>query len=353
MPSLLVRATNWIGDAVMCIPALREVRRAHPGWKVTVLARAWVAELYAREPFCDEVIVYERQGAHRGLLGRERLAKQLREAGFDRAILLQNAFDAAWLAWRAGIPERIGYARDGRGLLLTDRVCVPQAGEIPAHQRFYYLELLRRSGLIRRLPDQADSRFENLGDLRRQGILQWKRRELPSGPWIGVSPGAAFGTAKRWLPEGFASAARELAALLGAYVAVFGSRSESEVAARVAAAAGSRSTSLAGRTSLAEYLELASTCSLYLTNDSGSMHCAAALGVPTVAVFGATAPEATGPAAPWARVVREPVDCAPCLQRECTVPGHPCMARVSAGRVVREARSLLTATGGRVSPDDG
>lgn len=353
MPSLLVRATNWIGDAVMCIPALREVRRAHPGWKVTVLARAWVAQLYAREPFCDEVIVYQRQGVHRGLLGRERLARRLREAGFDRAILLQNAFDAAWLAWRAGIPERIGYARDGRGLLLTDRVRVPRAGEIPTHQRFYYLELLRRSGLIGSLPDRADSRFENRRELRRKGIRQWKRRELPSGPWIGVSPGAAFGTAKRWLPEGFASAARALAASRGAYVAVFGSRSESEVAARVAGAAGSRSTSLAGRTSLAEYLELASTCSLYLTNDSGSMHCAAALGVPTVAVFGATDPEATGPAAPWARVVREPVECAPCLQRECTVPGHPCMAGISAARVVREARSLLAATGGRVSRDDG
>ncbi len=341
MRRLLVRSTNWIGDAVISIPALHEIRRVHAGWRISVLARPWVASLYARESFCDELILYDRAGEHRGLRGRERLASRLRRSKFDRAILLQNAFDAAWLAWRAGIPERIGYNRDGRGLLLTRRVRTPAEGETPPHQRFYYLELLRRAGLIERLPERAHSRLERLADIRQRGAALWKRKGLPEGPWIGVSPGAAFGTAKRWLPDRFATAARELSAEMGAYVAVFGSKSEAGVAAEVARVAGLRTTSLAGRTTLAEYLELASTCALYLTNDSGSMHCAAALGVPTVAVFGATDHDATGPAAPWARIVREPVECSPCLLRECPIPGHPCMAGVSAARVVREARSLL------------
>lgn len=341
MQRLLVRATNWIGDAVMSIPALREIREIHSGWHVTILARPWVAELYSREGFCDEVALFQRDTEHRGLMGRERLARDLRKKAFHRAILLQNAFEAAWLAWRARIPERIGYDRDGRGLLLTNRVRPPQPGDIAPHQRFYYLELLRRAGLIPRIPEHADARLTGVADLRRRGLAQWKRRGRPDGPWIGVSPGAAFGSAKRWLPDRFAAVARELSRELGAYVAVFGSASEVSVAAEVARRAGGRTSSLAGQTTLAEFLELASTCMLYLTNDSGSMHAAAALGVPTVAVFGATDPDATGPAAPWARIVREPVDCAPCLLRECPVEGHPCMAGIDAARVVREARSLL------------
>ncbi len=350
MRKLLVRATNWIGDAVMSIPALREIRRVHDGWRVTILARPWVAELYAGEPFCDEVVLYRSDAEHRGVLGRERLARDLRGRGFDRAILLQNAFDAAWIAWRAGIPERIGYDRDGRGLLLTDRIARPASGEIPAHQRFYYLELLLRAGLIQRIPDDTQARLEGLSDRRQRGAAQWARRGLPRGPWIGVSPGAAFGSAKRWIPERFAEAARVLASEAGSHVAVFGSRSEAPLATQVARRAGGRSTSLAGKTTLSEYLDLASTCSLYLTNDSGSMHVAAALGVPTVAVFGATDSEATGPAAPWATIVREPVECSPCLLRECTVEGHPCMTGVPAERVVLAARALLDGSG-RLSGD--
>ena len=343
---LLVRATNWIGDAVMSIPALREIRRVHPGWQITILARPWVAELYSREEFCDDVQLFRSDGEHGGLLGRERLARQIGAGSYDRAILLQNAFEAAWIAWRAGIPDRIGYNRDGRGLLLTRRIPVPRPGEVRPHQRFYYLELLRRAGLIDRIPDDSSARLGALEDLRRRGREQWHRRGRPAGPWIGLSPGAAFGSAKRWLPERFAAAARELSRDLGAYVAVFGSASETSVANEVARRAGGRTSSLAGQTSLAEFLELASTCTLFLTNDSGSMHAATALGVPTVAVFGATDPDATGPAAPWARIVREKVECAPCMLRECPIEGHPCMAGVDASRVVREARSLLETING-------
>lgn len=341
MQRLLVRATNWLGDAVMSIPALREIRRVHEGWHITILALPWVADLYADEPFCDEVALYERDGEHRGLVGRERLARDLRARSFDRAVLLQNAFDAAWLAWRARIPDRIGYDRDRRGLLLTRRIPRPLPGQLPSHQRFQYLELLRRSGLIQDMPDDDGARLEGVAELRRKGLSQWKRRRLPEGPWIGVSPGAAFGSAKRWPPDRFADAARVLAQESGSGVAVFGSASEAGLADEVARRTGGRSCSLAGKTTLGEYLQLAATCSLYLTNDSGSMHAAAALGVPTVAVFGATDADATGPAAPWARIVREPVECSPCLLRECPLEGHPCMDGVRADRVVRAARELI------------
>ncbi len=347
MRRLLVRATNWLGDAVMSIPALREIGRVHEGWNVTILALPWVAELYHGQPFCDEIVLYQRDREHRGVIGRERLARDLRDREFDRAILLQNAFDAAWIAWRAAIPERIGYATDRRGLLLTDRVPRPGRGDIPSHQRFYYLELLRRAGLVERIPDDTQARLEGLSEIRRRGAAQWARRGLPQDSWIGVSPGAAFGSAKRWLPERFAESARVLSRELGAHVAVFGSASEASLASEVARRVGSRSISVAGQTTLEEYLQLASTCSIYLTNDSGSMHAATALSVPTVAVFGATDAEATGPAAPWSTIVREPVDCAPCLLRECPLEGHPCMEGVPADRVVRAAYSMLAEWGRR------
>ena len=325
----------------MSIPALREIRRLHEDWHIAILAVPWVADLYAGEPFCDEILLYRKDGEHRGLTGRERLARSLREHGFDRAILLQNAFDAAWLTWRSRIPERIGFNRDGRGLFLTKSVRCPSVGEIPAHQKFYYLELLCRAGLLATLPTAADPYLDRSADLRERGLAQWSRRGLPPGPWIGVSPGAAFGSAKRWLPDRFASAAQTLAQQMNARIAVFGSRSEAALASEVAALAGDRAWSLAGETTLAEYLELAATCRVYLTNDSGSMHVAVSLGLPTVAIFGATDVEATGPAASCARVVSEPVDCSPCLLRECVVSGHPCMTGVSAERVVTTARALI------------
>ena len=338
---LLVRATNWLGDAVMSIPALRAIRAVFPEWRITVLARPWVADLYAREEFCDRIVRYDRNGDHGGLGGKWRLAAELRGDQYDCAILLQNAFDAALLAWLARIPRRIGYARDGRGFLLTDAVSLPGPNDIPKHQRFYYLELLRRAGLIRQLPESADIRLAGASRAATAGRDQWRQRGLPANRWIGVSPGAAFGGAKRWLPERFAEAASRLSSDLDADVAVFGSAAEAELCRLVAGQVGPRAHNLAGRTTLAEFIDLAATCSLYLTNDSGPMHVATALGVPTIAVFGATDDHATGPSGSWARVVRQPVDCSPCLLRECPID-HRCMTRVDTARVVEMARAVLS-----------
>ena len=338
---LLVRATNWLGDAVMSIPALRAIREAFPDWGITVLARPWVADLYAREEFCDRILRYDRNGDHGGLGGKWRLAAELRSDQYDCAILLQNAFDAALLAWLARIPRRIGYARDGRGFLLTDAVALPGPNDIPKHQRFYYLELLRRAGLINQLPESTDIRLGSAGLAAAAGRAQWQRRALPAGPWIGVSPGAAFGGAKRWLPERFAEAASKLSSDFDAHVAVFGSPAEAELCEFVVGQVGSRAYNLAGRTTLAEFIDLAATCRLYLTNDSGPMHVATALGVPTIAVFGATDDHATGPSGSWARVVRQPVDCSPCLLRECPID-HRCMTRLDTAMVVEMARTLVS-----------
>ena len=318
--NILVRATNWVGDAVMSLPALGAIRERYPKAHIAVLAKPWVAGLYSRESFADEVIPYDRS--------RWAMARVLRQRTFDCAILLQNAFDAALIAWLARIPVRIGYNRDGRGLLLTRAVKTPAPGEIPRHQRFYYLELLRRAGILDALPSSDAIHLEGGGSRHRRRL-------------VGVSPGAAYGTAKQWLPERFAEAAARVAEARGAEIALFGSAGERELCDQVAALLnGHKVTNYAGRTTLAEFIDVASQCELFLTNDSGAMHIASALGVPTVAVFGATDDVATGPTGPLSRVVREPVDCSPCLLRECPID-HRCMTRVTAERVATEALKIV------------
>jgi len=339
---ILIRATNWVGDAVMSLPAIRAVSSRFPKAEITVLARPWVADLYARETAVHHLIPYAVPPGWRGIGDKLRTVKTLRHERFDCAILLQNAFEAAAIAWLAGIPRRIGYDRDGRGALLTNPVSLPRPGEIPRHERFYYLEMLRRAGLIDALPETDAVHLEGADAARREGARRFDERNIAS-PVIGISPGAAYGTAKQWLPERFAEAAIHLAGLEAASVVVFGSRSERDLCETVVgriSQTGVAARNLAGETTLGEFIELAAACRVFLTNDSGAMHIASALGVPTVAVFGATDDTTTGPTGTLARVVREPVDCSPCLLRECPID-HRCMTRVPAARVAEVALELL------------
>ena len=335
---ILVRATNWVGDAVMSLPSLQALRQRFSASHIAVLARPWVADIYARESFADEVILYDSARGWKDLAGKWRIAQDLRGREFDTAILLPNAFEAAALVWMAGIPKRIGYARDGRGFLLTTAVPVPRKGEAPPHERFYYLELLRRSGLIDRVPDSKQIRLSGATAARESGVARFQA--LGYERVTGVSPGAAFGAAKRWLPERFA----EAVAQLGQPAALFGSKDERALCENIAddiRRRGIRVHNFAGETTLSEFIELAAACEVYLTNDSGSMHIASALNVPTVAIFGATDDVGTGPTGNLARVVREHVECSPCLLRECPID-HRCMTAVTADRVVREAGELIS-----------
>jgi heptosyltransferase-2 len=332
-----VRATNWVGDAVMSLPAIRAVREAFPGAHLTVLARAAVVDLYRREASVDVAMPHP--------VGRRRAAAELRRQSFDCAILLPNSFDAALVAWMARIPRRIGYRRDGRGALLTEAIPPPETGEIPRHERFYYLELLRRAGILHEYPACAEIRLDGRAAARAAGLDALRAAGLleRDAPVIGVSPGAAFGDAKRWLPERFAEAAVLVARARGASVAMFGTAAEHALCDSLAAAVradGIAVYNFAGETTLRQFIDLAAACRLFLTNDSGAMHIASALGVPTVALFGATDDTTTGPTGAAARVVREQVECAPCLLRACPID-HRCMTRVTSQRVAAVALSAM------------
>ncbi len=334
---ILVRAANWIGDAVMSLPAIRAIRQRHPSAKLDVLARPWVAALYESESSIDGVIPLDASPGARDWRAKWRVVRRLRSQRYDLAVLMPNSFESAATVWLAGIPERVGYARDGRSPLLTIAPEPPKAGEIPRHERFYYLELLRRAGILHSLPEASEIRFDRPTEAARRGADLLRRRGL-DGLVIGISPGAAYGGAKRWLPERFAGAAKRLAADSGAAIAIFGSAAERDLCEAVAHQAGG--ISFAGATSLRDFIDMTAACRLFLTNDSGAMHIASALGVPTVTVFGPTDEFATGPTGPLAAVVRPPVPCAPCLLRECPID-HRCMTGVDVDRVVIAGRSLL------------
>jgi len=338
---LLVRATNWMGDAVMSIPALEAIRGRWPQAEIAILARPVVAELYAGQGFADRVLVFDHAGRHRGVWGRARLAAELRRERFDIALLLQNAFEAAWLVWRARIPVRIGYNRDARGFLLTRALDVPQPGEIPAHESFYYLELLRRAGWIERLGPRGEIRLRIEADAREQAEDVLRRAGARAGALrIAFAPGASYGSAKCWLPERYAELADRLIAEFDADVILFGTAAERSIVQRIVAAMRHRPVALVGETRAGELPALLAQCRLFIGNDSGAMHVAAAAGLPVVGIFGPTDAAGTAPVTRQFRLVREPVSCSPCFLRHCPVD-HRCMRRVEVNAVYEAAREWL------------
>jgi heptosyltransferase II len=325
---ILVRATNWVGDAIMALPALRAIRARFPGARIAIVARPYVADIYRGQEICDELISYDPRGTHKGLSGRERLARELRAQKFDVALLLQNAFDAAWLAWRAAIPERIGYARDGRSPLLTKRIPVPRRGEIPDHEQFYYLELLRRAGWINSLQGEPFVRLDVSG-----GHCRKAEETLSSAGArqnvlrIAIGAGASYGSAKCWPPDRFADFVNRFRSHTDADVILFGTAAEQKVSDAIAAGIRGPSISLVGKTVIADLSALLSRCQLFVGNDSGAMHVAAAVGLPIVAIFGPTDPHGTAPITPRCTVVQEKPHCSPCFLRRCPID-HRCMTSV-------------------------
>jgi lipopolysaccharide heptosyltransferase II len=331
--NILIRATNWVGDAIMALPALRAVRKRFADAEIAILALSYVGEIYRDQEICDQIITYDRSGVHAGIAGRERLAAELREQGFDIALLLQNAFDAAWIAWRAGIPKRIGYSRDARGVLLTEAVRVPKAGEIHPHEKFYYLELVRRAGWIESIPDDAVISLY---------VPEVNRRRAAQALRIAVGAGASYGSAKCWSPDRFAEALNRLQMDSDADVILCGTLAEAKVSGAIAGGMKRAPIDLTGKTAIADLPALLSQCHLFLGNDSGAMHVAAAVGLPVVAIFGPTDPLGTAPVTPRLSIVQEKPYCSPCFLRHCPTD-HRCMTRISPQAVEAAAKPWLSA----------
>ncbi|MDC8448539.1 MAG: lipopolysaccharide heptosyltransferase II [Nitrospira sp.] len=345
---ILVRAPNWIGDAVMCEPAVSGLRSLFPEAELVMLAKPAVAELFLSHPGLHSVLVYDDKKAHAGISGKWSLAGMLRRHRFDLAVLLQNAFEAAFLTWLAGIPRRYGYATDGRVFFLTEPVAVPN-GPVPVHQVEYYWNLLKPLGLAGGAP--LPTLLVSADEKRTFDVRLASAGINSSDLIIGINPGSTYGSAKRWSSDRFAEVARRLVRRLeqaeSAHVAVviLGAKGEESLGKDVAAQIGGRSVVFSGATTIRELMAAVKRCRVLMTNDTGPMHIAAAFGVPVVAVFGPTDWRTTAPYGQERSIVREAVDCAPCLLRECPID-HRCMTRIPVDRVYEAAVEQIERSSG-------
>jgi heptosyltransferase-2 len=348
---ILVRGPNWLGDGVMCEPALRGLRRLFPDAQIALLVKPAVADLFAGHPALTRVLTYDSVGHHAGLSGKWGLAGQLRQQGFDLAVLFQNAFEAAFLTFLAGVPRRYGYATDGRSLLLSNPVAVPDRQRL-VHQVRYYWDLLKPLGLtgdpsapeLVVFPEEEQTMA---GRFAKGGLAE-------TDVVVGINPGSTYGGAKRWLPERFAEVTERLCRTIResreqeVSVVIFGAKGEERLGQEIAAHLSSRSLILSGATTIRELMASVKRCAVLLTNDTGPMHIAAAFQVPVVAIFGPTDWRTTSPFGSAHAIVRQPVDCAPCLLRECPID-HRCMTRVTVDQVheaaVKQVRGLSGSSG--------
>lgn len=344
---ILIRATNWVGDAIMALPALRAVRSKFPQAEIAILARPYVADIYRDQEICNRLIAYDSQAKHQGIFGREQLAAELRAQKFDLALLLQNAFDAAWLAWRAAVPERVGYARDGRSFLLTKPIPVPRTGEIPPHERFYYLELVRRAGWVHSLPNDSFIALHVSEASRRRAEEFLCQSGVRSGSLrIAIGAGASYGSAKCWPPSRFATLANQLQSASDAEVILFGTAAEAAVTRAISYELRRPPIDLTEKTSIADLPALLAQCHVFIGNDSGAMHVAAGVGLPVVAVFGPTDPYGTAPVTPRCTIVQQRPYCSPCFLRHCPTD-HRCMSAITPEMVEAAAKPWLSAAGAR------
>ncbi len=330
----------------MSEPTMSMVRMLFPSAEVTLLAKPIIAELFAQHPGIHRILVYDDRGRHAGLSGKWTLARVLRRHRFDLAILLQNAFEAALLAFLAGIPRRHGYGTDGRGFLLTHPLAVSPRGSI-THQVHYYWNLVKPFGAqgtppAPRLFVTAKEEISIEARLADAGISA-------SDLLIGVNPGSTYGAAKRWLPERYADTANRLVdeyrskeGRIG--VAILGGKGEERLGQSIAERIHTRTVVCSGQTTVRELMALTKRCQLFLTNDTGPMHIATAFNVPTVAVFGPTDWQTTAPFGSSARLVRQAVPCAPCLLRECPID-HRCMTGVTVEDVTQAAQEHFAGYG--------
>jgi len=321
----------------MTTPVIRGVKKNYPSARITVLAKPWVIPVYENSPHVDEVMVYENSGRHKIGMGTLRLAGDIRQRRFDLAILMQNAFEAALLAFLAGIPERVGYNTDARSLLLN-RCVKLDPGLKKVHLIDYYIGILKGAGL------EDDGRKLDLVLNSEDKILAKKilaeNGLTGTGPVMGINPGATGGTAKRWFPERYAGLCTKLFHRYQTKVLIFGGPSDHALGKEIMAMAEGCCINIAGKTTLSQAFALIGNCDLFVTNDSGLMHAAAALDVNQVAIIGSTDYVATAPSNENSIMVKEHTSCAPCLKGVCPTD-HRCMTRISVDAVMEVCRSVL------------
>ena len=342
---VVVRGTNWVGDAVMTVPALRELRRLLPDAHITLAARTTAKDVLEGADFLDEILICDSSGHEFSSPFRQ--AREWRRRRFDLAVLLQNAFETALIAFMARVPLRIGYATQGRSLILSYPLPLPEWRR-SRHESFYYLNII--AGLERILTghsemlDQEPVFALTVTDERQSVALDIIRSHgfNEDRPLIALCPGSINSRAKRWPTERFAALANRLIEELDANVVLIGSEAELDVSLEVSRQMRHQPIILTGKTGLAQAVAVLSLVDLLVTNDTGPAHVAAALDRPTLVIFGPTNPLTTSPYSAKAETIRHPPDCAPCMLRDCPID-HRCMTAISPDEVFDRALRMLEA----------
>jgi len=337
---VVVRGTNWVGDSVMTVPALRALRRLLPDAQITLAIRPSAKGVFSEVDFVDEVLVYDRRNAFS-------IVSQIREwrrRHFDLAVLFQNAFEAALIPFLAGVPVRLGYATESRQPLLTHPIPLPD-WRSSKHEVFYYLylitaleQLLSGTSTICEVdPDISlpisESRQAEATELLRSFGVNAEQSV------VAICPGSINSRAKRWPAESYAALADRLLEEQR-QVLLIGSRDEIDVTNEVTSRMRNQPIVLTGKTTLDQITAVLSKVDLVVTNDTGPAHIAAALGCPTIVIFGPTNPLTTRPFSFKAEILRHPPDCAPCMLRDCPID-HRCMTAITVDEVFEHSHVLL------------
>jgi lipopolysaccharide heptosyltransferase II len=324
---ILIRSSNWLGDSVMSVPAVRAIKAGRPDARVTIAAPENIAPIWKLVPEVDAIILLS--GSR--LLSAVQLLR--REPSFDVAILFPNSLRAALESWLSAIPRRVGYRGHWRRWLLSQIVPVPRKPGPPEHHSLRFLRIARECGA-----DTSNSDRSLAGVRQSADSLQMVTDRQPIK--IGLCPGAEYGPAKRWLPERFAEAAERIGTQSPVQWMLFGTAGDASAGEQIAAALGNHCVNRIGQTTLDQLIEELHECRLVLTNDTGTMHLAALLGIRVVAIFGSTEPRLTGPLGNGHIILRHHVECSPCFLRECPIDFR-CMKAVSVEEVADAVLSVL------------
>ncbi|MCB1068041.1 MAG: lipopolysaccharide heptosyltransferase II [Simkania sp.] len=320
--NIIVRMPNWIGDLVMATPILTDLRFAFPDASITAMVYEKIGPLIEADPAIDELFLFSRAKGMIRRIRQRNIVEKLRDGNYDLGLLLTNSFSSAWRFWQGGVKNKVGFSGDGRSFLLDQAVPFPKERKTQ-HLVLTYKALLKHIGVPR--SETAPRLF--LKKDEKEGAWDFvKRFDIPAeAKLIGINPGAAYGSAKCWLPERFREVAKRLIDEDPShFVLFFGDLSHKQLINEICTGLPARAVNLAGQTDLRLLLALISICSVFLTNDSGPMHIADSLDIPLVALFGSTDPIATGPYRHGQAVMQKKVPCSPCFKRVCPID-FPCM----------------------------
>ncbi len=333
---ILIRAVNWIGDAVMMAPSVKAVREMYPDADITVLGRDKINDVLSLTGIVGRFIKYDIPPDFMELKERIKLAREIKAEGFSKCFIFPNSFDSALVPYMSGIPERIGFGNFPGRILLTKTVKVPPSG---THQSQKYFELVRAAGFSGNMPD-----FSMDAD---DSSLKWAETFLSmncrnrTAPLIGVSPGAEYGPAKRWFPDRFASLINRIKNVYNAEIILLGSKNDTDVCGAIKRQVSETIIDASGKTTIKQLAAILKKVKLLITNDTGTMHLAAALQTPVLAIFGSTDAKATAPVKGNITIIRKETECSPCLNRICQKKTYECFSMISVDEVFGSLKKFL------------